>query len=253
MPLDCDNTLMIIFVILSSFLISCISFAGALLLAKHPQTRGFQTGLVSFAAGVMLAASVLDLMPEALAAAGGRDIFIWIFLGIVSFFFLERFVLWFHHHHEGHGEKPAAALVLIGDSIHNTVDGVTIAAAFLVNPVLGLTTTLAIAAHEIPQEIADFGVLVASGMQKRRALVFNFLSGLTALVSAVAAFYFLDVLADLVWVVLAFSAGMFLYIACSDLIPELHIHSHQERRWLQIAPFLIGILLLWGTVKILKN
>ncbi len=244
----------LISVILASLLVSCISFAGVVILAfKKKWSSNMQTMLVSFAAGVMLSASILDLMPEALEEAGEANIFPWIFAGVVSFFLLERFVLWFHHHDDGHGDKPAAILVLVGDAIHNLIDGVAIAATFLVNPALGVTATLAIAAHEIPQEIADFGVLVASGMKKTKALLFNFLSGLTALIGAVIGFYFLDSVQGYIWIALAYSAGMFLYIACSDLIPELHKDFKIQQRWVQTMPFVVGATLLWAMVKILEG
>jgi zinc and cadmium transporter len=102
---------------------------------------------------------------------------------VISFFFLERFLLWFHHHDEGHGEKPTATLVITGDALHNLIDGVAVAASFIINPALGVATTLAIAAHEIPQEIADFSVLLHAGFSKTKALWSNFLSALMALIS----------------------------------------------------------------------
>lgn len=245
---------MLIPIMLASLFVSSVSFVGAIVLAlKRTWTPAWQTTLVSFAAGVMLSAAVLDLMPEALEEAGEANIFPAIFVGIITFFFLERFVLWFHHHHEGHGAHPTSILVLLGDGIHNLIDGVAIAAAFLISPGVGVVTTLAIAAHEIPQEIADFGVLVSSGMSKVRALIFNFLSGLTALLGALLAYFFLETAQGLVWMALAFSAGMFLYISCSDLIPELHTDFSKHRRFAQTIPFLLGILILWTTVKLLEG
>lgn len=245
---------MIIAILLATLFVSSISFVGAFVLTlKKSWTPAWQTTLVSFAAGVMLSAAVLDLMPEALEEAGDATIFPFIFGGIVSFFFLERFVLWFHHHHEGHGARPATILVLLGDAIHNLIDGVAITAAFLISPSVGLITTLAIAAHEIPQEIADFGVLVASGMSKTKALLYNFFSGLTAMIGALAAYFFLETVEGMVWMALAFSAGMFLYISCSDLIPELHTEFSKNRRFAQTIPFVLGILILWTSVKLLEG
>jgi zinc and cadmium transporter len=211
--------------------------------------------LVSFAAGVMLAAAFLDILPEALEMAGENIdmVLITALLGIILFFFLERFVLWFHHHDEPHGTKPSALLILVGDSFHNFIDGAAIAATFMINPGLGLITTLAIAAHEIPQEIADFTVLVHSGLTRARALFYNFLSALTALLGAVLGYFFLGTLQNILPLSLAFTAGMFIYIACSDLIPDLHQEFRRERRWVHSIPFILGIVLLWFIISRLEG
>lgn len=210
--------------------------------------------LVSFAAGILLATAFLDLLPE---AAGGEieiaRVFLFTLLGIVTFFFLERFVLWFHHHDELHDTQPSAILILLGDALHNFIDGVAIAAAYLTNPTLGLTTTLAIAAHEVPGEIADLSVLIAGGMKKARALFFNFLSGLAALLGAVSGFYFLESLEGLLPLALAFTAGMFIYIACADLIPDLHKEFKRQKNWAQSLPFISGIITAWVLVKLLEG
>lgn len=240
-------------IVLSSLFISAVSFVGAFMLLSQKVIKKYTTSLVSFAAGVMLSASLLDLLPEALEAAEEGDIFTYVLIGVVLFFFLERFVLWFHHHHEHHGENPSTVLVLFGDTIHNLIDGVAIAAAFLTDPMLGFVTTLAIAAHEIPQEIADLGVLIAGGMKRGKALLFNFFSGLTAVVGAIFAYFYLEPIESEIWKVLAFAAGMFLYIACSDLIPELHKEFRSHKRWTQSAPFLIGIALMWSMIRVLEG
>ena len=243
----------LLFIIVASLAISSVSFFGGVLLFwRHLWTQGASAYLVSFAAGIMLAASFFDLLPEA-AEVGGVEIFLPAFLGVVTFFFLERFVLWFHHHDSLHDSKPAPILVLLGDAVHNFIDGVGIAAAFLLNPSLGVVTTLAIAAHEIPQEIADLGVLIHGGLGRAKALFFNLISGLTALVGAVAGYYFLANLEGLLPGLLAFTAGMFIYIACSDLIPELHRDFQKQKSWLQSAPFVAGILLLWFLIKLLEG
>lgn len=240
--------------IIASLVISLASLVGGIMLLwKRLLSEGASTYLVSFAAGVMLAASFLDLLPEALEGAGGTNIFLPVFLGVVIFFFLERFVLWFHHHDSLHGTKPAPILVLIGDSIHNFIDGAAIAATFLTNPGLGVVTTLAIAAHEIPQEVADFSVLIHGGLSKVKALVFNLISSLTALIGAIGGYYFFEKIEGLLPALLAFTAGMFIYIACSDLIPELHKDFQKQKSWIQSVPFVAGILLLYILVKLLEG
>ncbi|KKR82824.1 MAG: Zinc/iron permease, partial [Candidatus Daviesbacteria bacterium GW2011_GWA2_40_9] len=210
-------------IILASLFISLVSFVGGILLFwGKVGTQKITAYLVSFAAGTMLAVAFLDLLPEALKASTEANIFVPALLGLLTFFFLERFVVWFHHHDSPHDASPTVILILVGDGVHNFIDGVGIAATFLVNPALGFLTTLAIAAHEVPQEIADFSILVHGGLGKVRALVFNFISGLTALLGAVVGFYFLEKLEAMLPLLLAFTAGMFIYIASSDLIPELH-------------------------------
>lgn len=243
----------ILSIITAAFLVSLISFSGAFILVSGRLVTKRTSYLLSFAAGTMLAVSFLDLLPEALKTSAGSNIFEPAFFGVVVFFFLERFVLWFHHHDEMHGLKPPAILILVGDGFHNFIDGVGIAAAFLTDPSLGILTTLAIAAHEIPQEIADFSVLVHSGMKKMTALFYNFVSGLTALVGALGAIYFLKDLQQLLPLSLAFTAGMFIYIACSDLIPEIHRDSERQKGWVHFLPFLIGVGMLWFLVKVLQG
>ncbi|MEK7065371.1 MAG: ZIP family metal transporter, partial [Patescibacteria group bacterium] len=221
------------FIVLASIFVSAIAFVGGLVLSKQRnQSAQLTSSLVSFAAGVMLTAALLDLLPEALEEAG-KIVTYPVFFGVLLFFFFERFLLWFHHHHEPHGVAPTSLLVLIGDGLHNFIDGVAIASAFLVNPGIGFTTTLAIAAHEIPQEIADFSLLIHGGMKKTTALFLNFASGLTALIGAIAAYLYLEAFESGIPTILGFTAGMFLYIACSDLIPEMHKDFAKQKRWQQ--------------------
>lgn len=241
-------------IIFASLLVSSVSFVGAgFLVWKNFFSERHLTSLVSFAAGVMLASAFFDLLPEASEGGATNDIYGFVFIGIVSFFLLERFVLWFHHHDDGHGKKPSAVLVLLGDGLHNIIDGIAIAAAFMVSPTLGITTTLAICAHEIPQEIGDFSILVKGGFSTTKALMYNFFSGLTALAGAVLGYVFLESFEQVTWMFLAFSAGMFIYISCADLIPELHKDFSLERKWSQTVPFVIGATLLWLLVHFLEG
>lgn len=242
-------------IIFASIFVSLISFAGGLFFfVKNKFIEKMTTHLVSFAAGSMLAVSFLDILPEALEEGGeGFNIFLPIFLGIVGFFFLERFVVWFHHHDSTHDTNPVAFLVLLGDGIHNFIDGVAIAATFLTSPGLGAATTMAMIAHEIPQEIADFSVLIHGGMSRRKALFYNFLSALAALLGAVGGFYLLEGLNDFLPVLLAFTGGMFIYIACADLIPEMHKDFARQKSWVQSLPFILGLVVLWLLISFLKE
>lgn len=237
-------------IILATFLVSLSSLVGGLLLTNQKLlTKKLITFLISFAAGVILTIAFLDLLPEALhhAEESGSEINIFVpaFLGVLLFFFLERFLLWFHHHDDSHETEPTSVLILLGDGVHNFIDGIIIAAAFIAEPALGFVTAFAIAAHEVPHEIADFSILIHSGMNKMKALFFNFLSSLTALAGAIGGYYFLQTIEKALPYLLAFSAGTFIYIACSDLIPDLHKEFKMKKRWEQSLPFIAGIILMY--------
>lgn len=249
---------MLLTIIIASLFVSLASLLGGFLLFKknllNPKVVPY---LVSFAAGVILTVAFFDLLPEALhhAQEQGNDlnIFVPAFIGVVLFFFLERFLLWFHHHDDDHGHKPTSVLVLVGDSFHNFIDGVVIAASFLADPALGVVTTIAIAAHELPHEIADFSILIHSGLSKTKALFYNFLSSLTALAGAVGGYFFLSTIEEGLPYLLALSAGMFIYIACADLIPELHTDYKKQRRWQQVIPFVLGIVIIYISLTFLHG
>ena len=217
---------------------------------KKVKSRILYSYIVSFAAGVMLATAFLELLPEALNAGSNTSITLFsVLIGIVAFFFLERFVLWYHHHdeHIQHAQQadPSNILVLVGDSLHNFIDGVSLAAAYTVSSELGVAVTLAIVAHEIPQEMADFGVLVHGGYSKSRALFFNFLSASTSLLGGLFGYFFLSTFDGIEPLLLGFGAGMFTYIACSDLIPGMHKEFKDTKAWTQSIPFVVGIILIY--------
>ena len=241
-------------IFLATIFVSVISLIGGFLLINKRFALERHTGyLVSFAAGVMLATSFFDLLPEALELGTEATILTTVLIGIVVFFFMERFLLWFHHHDDTHHARPSAWLIIVGDSMHNVIDGIAIATTFLTSPALGVAATLAIAAHEIPQELADFSVLIHGGMPKRRALFFNFLSALTALIGAFIGVAAIGASQAVLPFFLAFSAGMFIYIACSDLIPDLHRDFTKQKGWLQSMPLLLGILISWFLIRQLEG
>ena len=182
--------------------------------------------LVSFAVGIMLGTALLDLLPEAVAAglsierAGAV-----ILVGLLLFFVLEKLVLWHHHYTANHGGitiKPAGPMVLVGDGVHNFVDGVLTAAAFLQDTRLGIATAIAVIAHEIPQEVGDFMVLLDSGFTRRQALALNLLSSLASLIGGVLGYFVLHDASAMIPYALALAAASFIYIALVDLVPELH-------------------------------
>ena len=233
---------------LANIFISIISLAGVfLLLSKKLQVKKVTHIFVSFAAGVLLASAFLNLLQEALEKSDPKYILLTVLIGMVFSFFMERFFLWYHHHHEDtHNIHPSAILVIIGDGIHNFIDGFAIAATFITNPALGLTTTFAVAAHEIPQEIADFSILTHAGLDKKKALFLNFLSALTAILGGIVGFYFIQSFANTLPFALAFTAGIFIYVASSDLIPDLHEDIGAQNIPHQVLPFIIGTLLIFA-------
>ncbi|MCS4541606.1 MAG: ZIP family metal transporter [Euryarchaeota archaeon] len=205
--------------------------------------------LIATAAGALIGVSFLDLLPEAMDKGTSSDIFSYVLLGIVSFFILERFIFW-HHCHDGKCEVHTFTyLNLMGDGVHNFIDGATIAATFLTSIPLGTATTLAIIFHEIPQEIGDFGILVYGGFSKIKALSYNFLSALAAFIGAVAIYFFSPYIGDSIAFLLAFAAGGFIYIASADLMPELKKEIKFERSITQLAFLLIGIFLIWIIIR----
>ena len=235
---------MLLYILIFTLIGSILSLFGSFfLLIKQNITENFSNQLINFAAGVLIAVAFLDLLPEAARICGQGDIFLPVLLGFVGFFFAERFIQMFHYHH-GHGQKSSIYLVLIGDGVHNFIDGVAIAASFLTSISLGITTSLAVAAHEVPQEIADMGVLLTGGLSKSKALLFNFLSALTALVGAIATFMFAPFVEPYLYIFLALTAGFFIYIAASDLIPELHEKYLESKKIFPVFNFILGIVLV---------
>ena len=232
------------YIVIFTLVGSVFSLAGGFLLVlKKKITGGFSNNLISFAAGALLGVAFLDLFPEALEEAEELNVFIPTLIGFVSFFLAERYIRIFHHHHE-HGKKPTIPLILIGDGVHNFIDGVVITVAFLASIPLGITTSLAVATHEIPQEIADMGVLLASGLSRSKAILYNFLSAITSLVGALIAFYFAGFVEQYLYVFLAIAAGHFIYIASADLIPEIH-ENVSENKLAQTLIFLLGIFSIY--------
>ena len=251
-------------IMLSVFLVSLVSFVGVFtLILKKSVFNNVLFALVAFAAGTLLGAAFLDLMPEALEAAeslgiGLLNIFLYVLAGLLVFYSLERFISWHHHHHreakdEPHKEVHAFTyLSLIGDGVHNFLDGLIIAASFLTNIPLGVAATVAIALHEIPQEIGDFAMLIYGGFSRAKALFFNFLSALAAVAGGAAGYFYLSNLSHTTPFLLAFAAGGFIYIASADLIPELH---KETGVWKSVTQFLLmvaGIVLIFAIKSVFE-
>lgn len=216
--------------------------ASSLLLATdHVRTR-LLPWLVSYAVGALLGVALLALLPEALGTLSPSAVFATLLAGILIFFVLERLVLLRHcHTEECHVHAAAGPLVLIGDAFHNFIDGATICAAVLTSVPLGVNTAIAVAAHEIPQEVGDVAILLASGYSRRRALMLNVLSGMAGLAGALVAYVAVGLMPDARPYILALSAASMLYIAMSDLIPGLHRGQSERSPVQQVLLIAAGI------------
>jgi len=194
-----------------------------LLLHERIRTR-IVPWLISYAVGTLVGVALLALIPEALASLPARNAMLTMAAGILSFFLLEKAVIWRHCHddEECHVHSTAASLVIVGDALHTFVDGAVIAAAVLTSVPLGLTTALAVAAHEIPQEVGDVAILLRAGYSKMRAFTLNLLAGVGGILGAAAMVLASSQVPQALPYVLAFAAGSFLYVAMADLIPDLH-------------------------------
>jgi zinc and cadmium transporter len=240
-------TEVLLYSLVAVFLISLISFVGVLgLVLKRKVLDKLLLVLVAFAAGALLGAAFFDLIPESFEVIGN---FYWVVVGIVFFFLIESVLHW-HHSHNPEGKckkciRPVAYLNLIADGFHNFIDGVIIVAGFLIGVPAGITIAIAIALHEIPQEIGDFAILVHGGFSRFKALMFNFLSALMALLGVVIGYFALSSFENWIPYVIAIAAGGFIYIAGTDLIPELHKEKNYLRILLQIVFLIFGVGLMW--------
>jgi zinc and cadmium transporter len=225
-------------------IVSILSLIGAIsLVLREAWLRQALIVLVAFAAGALLGDAFLHLLPEVVEETGelGLPTSFAVLAGVSTFFVLEKGLHW-HHSHIGHEETvhPVAVTNLVGDGLHNFLDGAIVAASFAASPELGIATTVAVAIHEIPQELGDFGILVHSGLSPKRALMFNLLSGLTAIAGAVAVLAFTPV-ETIERAMIPFTAGAFIYIASTDLMPEIHKEPEPLKSVIQLIAFGCGV------------
>ncbi|MDP4028772.1 MAG: ZIP family metal transporter [Gallionella sp.] len=232
-------------VILFSLLGSVGAIIGAALLLAFPDAlrQKLLPCLLSYATGTLLGAAFLGMIPKALEKAPALAISGTVLAGLIAFFILEKLVIWRHCHDEDCEEHShqGGTLILVGDAFHNFVDGVVIAAAFLTSPALGVATALAVIAHEIPQELGDFAILLHSGLSKARAFAYNLLSSLATLPGAVIGWFWLAEVRQAIPYVLAISAASFIYIAVADLVPGLHRRTGARAVISQTLLILAGI------------
>lgn len=231
---------------------SMVSLVGGLVLMKLNKKRtGFVRYAMPFGAGALVATALLGLLPEAVEGAGVHVAAWGILGGFLTFFVLERLLGWFHHHHHDNiheaRDKTHTNLVIIGDTLHNAIDGVALGAAFLVNPAAGIATAVAVAAHEIPQEVGDFGILLGKGMKPRKVVLVNVLSALATVVTAMATYLLGNAAGLNPAPMLAVAAGLFIYVAAADIIPDIHEKPRREGN-VQAAMLLLGVAVLAGVI-----
>jgi len=237
----------LIYGLISTFIVSILSFTGIFFLAvKDKILRKLLLSLVGFSAGALIGGAFLHLMLEVLEETKEFfNPFIYLIIGIIIFYLLERILKW-HHCHEGKCDVHTFTYMnLVGDGIHNFIDGLVIVSAFSINTGLGVITTLMIIGHEVPQEIGDFGVLVYGGFSKIKALLWNFASAATAILGAIVGFFLGNSIEGFNIFLLPFAAGGFVYIAMSDLIPELHKEPKLGKSLTHFGFFCIGLALMY--------
>lgn len=230
--------------LIASFAIALLSLTGILFFGEKGHLRGTHRFIIPVAIGVFLGVIFFELIPETLAGStfyGASAIA----FGFLSFYLLSHILRTYHHHHEDTDDqcahKQGARMLLIGDAIHNIADGVVITSAFLLNPAVGIATTIGIALHEIPQEIAEYGVLVHAGYTKQKALTYNFISALSIFIGVLLCVVFLR-FGDFIWVLTGLAAGNLLYIVASDMIPELNHHTQKDHFMQTFLSTLLGLI-----------
>ncbi len=236
-------------ILLSVACVSLVSLSGAALLSLHDRLlRAALPVLVSFSTGALLGNVFLHLLPETIETVELTTGMLLVLAGVVVSFVLEKFIHWRHCHSldcEDH-VHPVGVLTLLGDGVHNIVDGALIATAYYVSVPLGIATTIAVVLHEIPQELGDFSILLHSGYSRGRALLFNLLSGLTAFLGVFLIMASGNASPDIISLLLPLAAGNFLYIAGSDLIPELHKQTRAKMAFVQLFCMIAGIALMYA-------
>jgi len=230
-------------ILVATSVVSLIAFVGILtLFLRQELLAKALLVLVALSAGALLGGAFLHLIPEAIDEVGaGSDVFLYLLFGFCFFFILEQFMRWRHEHGTAHRVQPFSYLILVSDGVHNFVDGLVIAAGFIAGYPIGVATTLAVALHEIPQELGDFGVLVYGGFSRAKALVFNYISAITAILGGIVGYFFSSMMPDSVVYLLLFAAGGFIYIAAADLIPEIKHRTDLPRSIIHFVVFLVGI------------
>jgi zinc and cadmium transporter len=226
----------------STFVVSLLAFIGILTLFLREKVLGkILLTLVSLASGALMGGAFLHLLPEAIEKNEGKDVFIWVLVAFVAFFIIEKIFQWRHCHEEKCDIHTFGYMSLLGDSLHNFIDGLIIAAAFVENISLGIVVTLIVILHEVPQEIGDFGTLVFAGFKKQKALLMNFLTALTAMAGGVIGYFWASSSENFIKILIPFAAGGFIYIAAADLLPEIRKATKWKESIGTLVMFILGI------------
>jgi zinc and cadmium transporter len=238
-----------VYTLISVLAVSLISLIGLLTFPiKEQKLRSLLLYFVSFSAGGLFADAFIHLIPEAAGSSGSLELKVPIFIlsGIIASFILEKLIHWRHCHIPTSEEHPHpfAYMNLFGDGVHNFIDGLVVAGSYIASLPVGVATTLAVVFHEIPQEIGDYGVLLHGGFSKNKALLFNFLTALTAIFGALLALALSAYIENFTIFLLSFAAGEFIYIAGSDLVPELHKETEPSKSILQLVTFIFGVVII---------
>lgn len=237
-----------LFSLAAVLIVSAVSLVGIITLGlNHDRLKNILFYLVSFSAGALIGDVFIHVIPE-IAEHQGFDVRVgaYFLVGLVAFFVLERFIHWQHSHGDEHDERVHSSvyLTMFGDSLHNFIDGMVIAASFIASPTLGIASTIAVILHEIPQEIGQYAILIHGGWSKNKALLYNFASALTSVIGAIIVLAFAQDFSGPPVFLLAFAGASFIYIALSDLVPELHKEVSVKKSIVQFIWFLIGIGLM---------
>lgn len=249
-----SSTLALVF--LSTLCVALLSLVGVLVFGRKGHLAGTNRFFIPVAIGVFLGVVFFELIPETLAE-GGTAGSLAIAFGFIGFYLLSSLLHTYHHHHDDHSHdtcenKAGATLLLWGDAVHNLADGVVIASAFIVNPAVGVATTIGIALHEIPQEIAEFGVLLSAGYSAKKAALLNLLSASSVVIGALVTLLFANMLHEYLWIITGLAAGNLLFIAASDLLPDVHAENKRTKKmwpsFIATTLGLIGIMVLLNFV-----
>ncbi len=241
------NIMATLFLIITfTFLVSLLSFIGIFTLSLNDKIlKKVLFYFVSLSIGGLMGGAFLHLLPETIDKLGNGNAYLFVLFGFFLFFLIEKIIHWRHCHESDCHVHTFAYMNLIGDGIHNFLDGLIIAAGFMASPGLGIASTAAIFLHEIPQEFGDFGVLIYAGIEKKKALLLNFFTALAAVFGGIIGYYFLSFAQSASPLLLAFAAGGFIYIAASDLIPEIRKENNVKKNILNFCIIFIGILIMY--------
>lgn len=234
--------------LIATFTISLLALVGVFgILIKDKIIKKIAMILVAFSTGALLGGAFFHLLPESGLVESKLEPYVYLVFGIVIFYLLERVLKW-HHCHDENAERHThtfAYMSLIGDGLHNFIDGLIIVSSYSLSPSIGLATTIALASHEIPQELGDFGILIHGGFDKKKAILWNFLSALTSMLGVIIGYFMINNISNMSQFLLPFAAGSFIYISMSDLIPELHKENSIKKSIIYFAMFVSGLIFMY--------